>query len=310
MLGAGLGLTGLALAWQRAISAEIFAFGSTMSWLFETGLPLLAAVITGALVAGYGLKIVRHRPAFLADLRDPGLSPNLGTVPMCLMLLPAACGAGSQPGGSGLWLLGAALHLGLAAWMSKWLVRGQPRGLALTPAWFVPMAGMFVGPTAGLPLGYDAVSTALFAIGCVSWLVLLPIILRVLVRYPRIPVTMLPSLFVLAAPPALVSLGLAQFGVAPALQLGLAALACMTALAVGTYTCMRAGDAVRAGFSPRWWGMTFPLAAVASAALAQHAAHPDWPGTGMLGLLLLITATLAVVCVGAASLAWIIQRQP
>jgi len=281
-----------------------------MSWLFETGLPLLAAVITGALVAGYSLKIVRYRRAFLADLRDPGLSPSLGSVPMCLMLLPAAFGAASLPGGSGLWLLGAALHLGLAAWMSRWLVRGQPRALALTPAWFVPMAGMFVGPAAGLPLGYDAVSTALFAIGCVSWLVLLPIVLRVLVRYPRIPVTMHPSLFVLAAPPALVSLGLAQFGVAPAFQVGLTALACMTVLAVGTYTGMRAGDAARAGFNPRWWSMTFPLAAVASATLAQHAAHPDWPGVGMLGLTLLMAATLAVACVGAASLAWIIRRQP
>ncbi|WP_428481393.1 hypothetical protein [Pyruvatibacter mobilis] len=283
----------------------------------------LAVAVTALIWAGYGLKMLRHRVLFLADLRDAGTAPYLGTVPMTLMLLPLAApvaGAG-LPVWPAVWLAGAVLHPAVAVVMGHWLVRRMPRAVPLTPAWFVPIAGMFAAPAAGVPLGYPTLSAMLLAVGTGAWLLLLLPVARSLRRFSRherssgfwpgtLPVTLVPSLFVLAAPPALVTRGLWAFGVWAEVQAVLTVLACLTALAVLGYVLWRrqdiAADMRRFGFSPRWWAMSFPLAASASAAVTLHSMGGTvWTALGALAMMALASTAIAILCVATA--AWLIR---
>ena len=327
MLGAALGLTGLAAAWQLAMETGLGGPADSSGGLVVEALCWLAVAVTALIWAGYGLKMLRHRVLFLADLRDAGTAPYLGTVPMTLMLLPLA----APDAGAGLpvwpavwpavWLAGAVLHPVVAAVMGHWLVRRMPRAVPLTPAWFVPIAGMFAAPVAGVPLGYPTLSAMLLVMGTGAWLLLLLPVARSLRRFSRherssgfrpgaLPVTLVPSLFVLAAPPALVARGLWAFGVWVEMQAVLTVLACLTALAVLGYVLWRrqdiAADMRRFGFSPRWWAMSFPLAACVSAAVTLHSmGGTAWTALGALVMLALASTAIAVL--GVATAAWLIQ---
>lgn len=283
----------------------------------------LAMAVTTLIWAGYGLKMLRHRALFLADLRDPGTAPYLGTVPMTLMILPLAVPAAGADlmVWLALWLAGAGLHLALAAIMGRWIILRAPRAVALTPAWFVPIAGMFAAPAAGVPLGYPTFSAVLLALGTGAWLVLLLPVMQSLGRFSRrdgsrgfelaaLPVTLVPSLFVLAAPPALVARGLWALGLWAEVQAVLAFLACLTAMAVLCYVLWRCHDIAeemrRFGFSPRWWAMSFPLAACASAAVTLHSmGGTAWTALGALAMLALASTAIAILCVATA--AWLIR---
>ena len=62
--------------------------------------------------------------------------------------------------------------------------------------------GNVLVPVAGVPLGYPEISWFFFCIGLVFWLILLTIIFcRVLFHHP-IPDKLMPTLFILIAPPA------------------------------------------------------------------------------------------------------------
>ncbi|WP_461495702.1 SLAC1 family transporter [Pyruvatibacter sp.] len=315
--GATLGLTGLALAWQRAENLPIVPDVGVASVLL-----ILAGIISVLIFTGYGLKAMRAPALVGADLMHPARVTSLGAAPMTLMLLPAGVLPSMPEWAAALsvmWLVGAFAHVALASWLVITWLRRRPALQDVTPAWFVPLVGMVVAPSAGVDLGYAPLAAAIAFAGSIAWLVMLPIVLWRLARSPALPVDLVPGVFVLVAPPALVALALGALAelsngtahvaglVVAHVAAGLFYVSCAFLLPVALIILGRIRDIRALGFTYGWWSATFPLAALASAGLQTQAMLPTAihhaMATGALALVTLVTAT-----VGVLTLRLIIQR--
>ncbi|MEP0069696.1 hypothetical protein [Pyruvatibacter sp.] len=311
--GASLGLTGLALAWQRAENLPTVPDVGVASVLL-----ILAGIISVLIFTGYGLKATRAPALVGADLMHPARVTSLGAAPMTLMLLPAGALPYAPEWAAALsvmWLVGAFAHVALAGWLVITWLRRRPALQDVTPAWFVPLVGMVVAPSAGVDLGYAPLAAAIAIAGSIAWLVMLPIVLWRLARSPALPVDLVPGVFVLVAPPALVALALGALAepsngtahVAAHVAAGLFYVSCAFLLPVVLIILGRIRDIRALGFTYGWWSATFPLAALASAGLQTQAMLPTAihhaMATGALALVTLVTAT-----VGMLTLQLIIQR--
>jgi tellurite resistance protein len=118
-------------------------------------------------------------------------------------------------------------------------------------------------PLAGVPLGYVEASAAQFGVGLLFWPVVLVLLVARLVVQGPWPERMLPTTFIVVAPPAVVALGVLQFGGPPTLVWMLWGMTLVSLLWAGTL----ARRIAALPFGLPHWGMSFPLAAFAALTL-------------------------------------------
>jgi tellurite resistance protein len=283
-----MGLAGLALAWHR---------GSTMLGESATAvaavLALLAAVVFAVLAPAALWRLQRHPEAWMEDLRHPMRHPFVAAMPISLLLLATLALAlfGPGPLARAAWWAGSLIQLATTVWvLARWWRGNQAGGLqwaGMTPALFIPVVGNVLVPLAGVPLGHEDWAAAQFGIGLLFWPVVLVLIAVRVVVQGLWPERLRPSVFIVIAPPAVVGLGLLQFGAPALLAWGCWGLALFGLLWAATQA--RAISALP--FALPHWAMSFPLAALAALSLRLAT-----PGTafGLLALALLALATLVV----------------
>lgn len=283
-----MGLSGLALAWHRAVPLMGEAAGA-VAWAVAA----LDAAVALLLAGAFALRAQRHPEAWAEDRRHPVRHPFVAALPISLLLLATVAVAlwGPTAAARGAWWLGSLGQLGVTTWvMARWWRGAAAGGLqwpGVTPVLFIPVVGNVLAPLAGVPLGHEAWAAAQFGIGVLFWPVVLVLIgVRVAVQGPW-PERLRPSVFIVIAPPAVVGLGLLQFGAPPLL-----AWACWGAALFGL---LWAGTQLRAiaaqPFALPHWAMSFPLAALA--ALSLRLATPGTP-FALLALALLALASLVI----------------
>jgi len=295
-----MGLSGLALAWHRAVPLMGEAAGA-VAWAVAA----LDAAVALALAAAFLLRLRRHPEAWAEDRRHPVRHPFVAALPVSLMLLATVAVAlwGPTAPARVAWWLGSVAQLGVTVWvLSRWW-RGGPAadkaaGLqwpGITPVLFIPVVGNVLAPLAGVPLGFDAWAAAQFGVGLLFWPVVL-VLLGVRVAVQGLwPERLRPSVFIVIAPPAVVGLGLLQFGAPPLL-----AWACWGA---ALFALLWAGTQLQAiaalPFALPHWAMSFPLAAFAALSLRLAT-----PGTAfaLLALALLALASLVIALLLLATL--------
>jgi tellurite resistance protein len=86
--------------------------------------------------------------------------------------------------------------------LSNWMHHEKFQVQHSNPAWFIPIVGNILVPIAGVPLGFPEVSWFYFSVGLVMWVPLLAVLLNRFFFHPMIPGKLLPTLFILIAPPA------------------------------------------------------------------------------------------------------------
>ncbi len=297
-----MGLSGLALAWYRAASL----LGNSALWVAE-GLGVLAAGVMLVLLVTSVWRWLQHRPAWMEDLHHPVRHPFVAAMPIGLMLLATVWVQLRGPSAPvlGLWLLGSVLQVLVTVWvLSRW-VRGEGlKGLgwaALTPAMFIPVVGNVVAPLGGVALGMPQWSAAQAAIGLMFWPVLLGLLMVRIGMVGMWPPRLLPTTFITIAPPAVGGLALLNLGAPP--LLAWAAWGCAMFFAAWSATTLR--PALKQPFGLAFWGMSFPLAALAalSLRLAGRSSAAS-VSAGQLALELVALATLALASVVIGWLLW------
>ncbi|MFW5969115.1 MAG: SLAC1 anion channel family protein [Halofilum sp. (in: g-proteobacteria)] len=293
-----MGLSGLTLAWERV--TEQFLPG----WPVAPVLFTLALALFAVLTATYGAKIVRHPRAVRQELAHPVKLSYFPAFSVSLILL-ATAGLHYAPGAAhAAWLAGSGLHLLFTFHvMSSWIHHEHFEIQHINPAWFIPVVGNILVPIAGVALGYAEVAWFFFSIGVVFWGVLLAIIVYRMLFHTPLPGKLLPTLFILIAPPAAGFLAYQQLngGELDTLARVLYYIGLFLTLLLLT----QARRFLRLPFFLSWWAYSFPLAAITTATLvyAERVASPALLALGGL-LVVLVSAVILLLAVLSAVAVW------
>jgi len=295
-----MGLGGLTLAWARA--EALFALPVRVS-------PYLLGLSTGlflALGAAYALKVFRHRAAAAEEWNHPVKMSFVPTFSIALILLSIGWLPWSESYSKLLWTLGAALHLMLTLHiLTQWIHQPKFELLHLNPAWFIPVVGNVLAPIAGVHHAPLEVSLFFFSIGIVFWPVLLAIIFNRVIFHGSLPDRLLPTLFILIAPPAVGFLAyLSLTGEVDAFARVLYFIALFFTLLV----LVQWRWFLRIRFFLSRWAYSFPLAAVTLATLAMYRSTPN-PGFLILSGALLGITTAVIAGLFARTLVSVARKE-
>lgn len=286
-----MGWGGLALAWHRS-----------SDWLGETaeavaiGCASLAGTFFVAVMLASLLRWRRHPDALGEDLRHPVRHAFAAALPVALILLSTNAVAllGPQPWIVLPWLIGVLLQAMVLTWViARWL-SGRKQWPGVTPVLYIPVVGNVLVPLAGVPLEWPMLSWCFFGIGLFYWPVLTAMLLVRQVLQPM-PDRLLPSWFILIAPPAVGALSALTLG-APT-PVGVAGLG--IALLSAAVAASRAPSIARQPFAMPFWAMSFPCTALAALLLRLA---PQVPLLTMAGIAALAFASVLILWLTLATL--------
>ncbi len=257
-----MGLCGLTIAW----SAFQRAFGLRLN--VDGALALFVAGLFVVLLFFYVRKILRFRDAVIRELHHPVKMNFFPSISISLILLSIVSLHTLPVAAEPLWLIGSVMHIGFTLYiMSVWIHHDQFEIHHINPAWFIPVVGNVLVPVAGMQLGYTEVSWFFFSIGIVFWIVLMTIIFYRIMFHSPLPEKLMPTLFILIAPPAVGFLAYMKLtGDLDAFARILYYVGLfLTLLLVTQYRFF-----IRINFSLTWWAYSFPVAAITIATLVMY----------------------------------------
>lgn len=213
-----------------------------------------------------------------------------------LILLSIALYASAPAVSWWLWAVGSALHLAFTLYvLNVWIYQSRFEIHHISPAWFIPVVGNILVPVAGVTHGAQELSWFYFSIGLLFWLVLFTIIVYRMIFHHPLPDKLLPTLFILIAPPAVGFISYVK------LTGSIDSFAHMLYYSVVFLTLllfMQLPRFLRLPFFLSWWAYSFPLAAmtVATLIMYRHTGVGFFGGlaTLLLGVLMLIILGLIV----------------
>jgi len=288
LFAATMGVGGLGLAWRAAAAV----LGTPD--LVATVLLALADLLFLSLAALYLAKALLHPAQVAAEFNHPVRSNFFSAIAIGLMILATGLIPHAPALANGVWLLGALWQLGMATLIiGRWLTREQQITHS-NPSWFIPVVGNILAPIAGVPLGHGELSWFMFSVGLVFWLVLFPVLTNRILFHGMLPAKLVPTLFILLAPP---SVGfLSWLALTGGVLDPVGRILVGTALFLGAILASRIGVFLKAPFAVSWWAFTFPLAALATATLRYAQLAGGVLLTGLsIALLLLATGVIAYV---------------
>jgi tellurite resistance protein len=284
-----MGLSGLSLAWHRAVPLM-----GDLAGALGMLVGALAAVVFGVLVVATVLRGLRYPEAWAEDRRHPVRHTFIAALPISILLLATVGVAtvGPQPALAALWWAGSAAQLFVTWWvLARWWRPAAQGGLhwaGVTPALFIPIVGNVLVPLAGVPLGQADWSAAQFGLGLLFWPLVMVMLLARMASQGLWAERLLPTAFILIAPPAVVGLAVLQFGAPPLLAWMCWGMALFTLLWVASLV----PRIIQQPFGLPHWAISFPLAAFAALTLRLAT-----PGSllAVLGPALLALASLVVL---------------
>jgi tellurite resistance protein len=256
-----MGLTGLTLAWHKAEGILHLAIAPS-PWLL-----MLATGSFALLAALYTVKVIRYRAAANKEWAHPIKINFVPAVSISLILLSIAWLPVSAPSSKLLWMTGTALHLVLTLYvMSQWMHHSKFEITHLNPAWFIPVVGNILVPIAGVNHAPLEVSWFFFSIGLVFWPALLTIIMYRVIFHASLPERLMPTLFILIAPPAI---GFISYVKMTGNVDAFAHVLYHAALFFTLLLFAQIRQFANLKFFLSWWAYSFPLTAITIATLVM-----------------------------------------
>jgi tellurite resistance protein len=281
-----MGLSGLSLAWAK--TATVYKLPS----IIGESLIIITAILFALLLVIYVLKMLFNREALVTEWRNPIKINFIPTIPISFLLLATGFMEVSTTMSEILWLTGATLQLiTLLFVINSWLHQEKYEIHHMNPAWFIPAVGNVIVPLAGVALGYGDISWFFFSIGIIFWLLLFVIVFYRIVFHQPLPEKLLPTLFIILAPPAVGFIAYYRLtGSVDFFAMVLFNFALFLSLLLAT----QVPRLIKLPFFISWWAYTFPLAAmsIASQLMAEISSKQIYSA---FGLVMLAILTLLIV---------------
>ena len=298
--GAVMGLAGLGLAARAAAPLFPGVFRApayfTEPWIAAAVIALLGLTIC------YFKKLIGFPSAVKEDFTNPGLLGFCGAFPVGITLVAGGLGPYLPGFAAGLWWAGCALLVLFQVWALSRLLLGDIDPARFNAGWLIILVGGIVVPGPGIALGEAEAARVFFGISASVAPLLMALLLYRAAFVAPLAEGLRPTWFILLVPPSLIyANGLALYRDFEPLE-NLFYFDVALALALFVY----ARGLARWPFGPPWWAFTFPLDALAYAAVHFAQAHPGALARTVAGVALL-AATFAVSLVLLRSLAAILR---
>ncbi|MBN1602940.1 MAG: SLAC1 anion channel family protein [Chitinispirillaceae bacterium] len=290
-----LGFAGFTLAVQK--TEELFLKSSIGS----TSLLIITLGIFGVVSLCYLAKTIWFFDDVLDEIKSPVKINFFPLVAKILLVLSVVFLSRNMLVSKYFWIVGTLLQfVASLAIMSTWINHTHFKIEHLTPGWFIPIVGFVIVPIAGVSHGFVELSWFFFSIGLVFWLALFIIVFYRMVFHEPIVQKLLPTLFILFAPPAIAFIAwskltghLDPFG----------RILFYTSLFSFMLVLYRANIFLKIQFFLSWWAYSFPLAAITLASIQMY----HFAGTVFYRNLIFFNLSLLVVAVVLLSIITIVN---
>tara|TARA_B100000959_G_scaffold233693_2_gene251229 strand:+ start:2873 stop:3835 length:963 start_codon:yes stop_codon:yes gene_type:complete len=193
-----MGLGGFATALRKG--EEIFSLPSGGSRLVF----ILAGILFVLLSSLYLIKIVHHREAVMQELRHPVTLSFFSTLPITILLLSIGAYPEFPLLSKWFWGVGAAGQLGMTLYvLTTWIHQTHFQIEHSHPSWFIPVVGNIIVPVVGVEHAPLEISWFYFSFGLFFWIILQTIALNRIFFHQPMAEKLIPTLFIMVAPPAL-----------------------------------------------------------------------------------------------------------
>lgn len=257
-----MGLAGLTIAMQKA--EHLLDQQAVMSHL----LAVFSVVVFVIIAIFYVLKLLREREAVVSEFRHPIKLHFFPTISISLLLLSVVLLERLPTASLWLWSAGAVMHGVLTLKiMTMWMHHAHFEIIHMNPSWFIPAVGNIIVPIAGVVHAPIEVSWFFFSIGLVFWVILLVIFFNRVIFHHPLPDKLLPTLFILIAPPAVGFIAYYQLT-----QQFDAFAHVLYYFALFTFILLltQARLFSRISFFLSWWAYSFPIAALTIATFDMY----------------------------------------
>ncbi|OOZ42643.1 SLAC1 anion channel family protein [Solemya elarraichensis gill symbiont] len=257
-----MGLAGYTLVWMQCEELKLYPiFPSEYLAVLALGLFLV-------LLSIYVAKAVKHPDKVRAELHHPVMLSFFPTISISLILIGTMLALWFPKTAFYIWTTGAVLQLILTLYiLSKWIHHDHFEIHHISPAWFIPVVGNILVPLAGIQYAPIELNWFFFSIGLLFWIVLFTIIMYRMIFHHPMPEALLPTLFIIIAPPAV---GFAAYlNLSPELD-NFARILYYSALFLTMLLLSQGLRFLRLPFTLSWWAYSFPLAAITIATFAMY----------------------------------------
>ncbi len=255
-----MGVGGLSIAYQRY--ADIFNLP-----VIGVALLVTAYMLFIGISLAYVTKWLFYRSDVMAEFDHPVKGNFFAAISISLLVLGTATFDFQRSIALVLWGTGTMLQLAVVlAIASRWIMRDYEIAQS-NPAWFLPVAGNLLVPIIGVEFVPKDVCWFFFSIGLFLWLALFTIVFYRITFHPRIAEKLIPTLFIMIAPPALAFIAYMKlygaFDNFAHILLDVALFLVLLLLFMSPYF-------LKVRFSISWWAYTFPLCIATTAAVIAY----------------------------------------
>ena len=193
-----LGMAGFVVAYQKV--EQIFKVPIHLS-LYILTLTVILFVIISIL---YLIKIIRFKDEVKNEFNHPVKLSFFPTFSISLLLLSIAFLSVNMLISKYLWTAGTIIHfIFTIKIISIWIQHTKFEITHMNPAWFIPAVGNMLVPISGIAHFSSEISWFFYSTGLFFWIILLVIFFNRIIFHNPLPAKLLPTLFILIAPPAI-----------------------------------------------------------------------------------------------------------
>ncbi|MEA2047333.1 MAG: SLAC1 anion channel family protein [Campylobacterota bacterium] len=288
-----MGVSGLTIVFAKAYHLIDMPY-----WIYGT-LLLLDTVLFLVIFIAYTFKWLLYPEAVKKEFFHPIKSSFMATIAISFLLVSIAYYDYAPTVSILFWYIGTPLQLSFTLIIIRFWIHNDLKVVHSNPAWFIPIVGNVLVPVVGVEAAPIWVSLFFFALGLFFWVVLFTIMMYRIVFHHPLAKKLLPTLFILIAPPAVgfVSYFRISNGSIDMLSMFLYFIALFTLFLL--LFMVRMFDTKE--FFISWWAYTFPLAAMTIATLMMYMALGTTV-TYVGSIMLIVLTTLVIGFVGYRTL--------
>jgi tellurite resistance protein len=263
LFGMVMGIAGFTIAMHKGES--LLSWSHLTSQIF-TGITF---VLFSAFMLAYLAKLLRHPNEVRSEFNHVVRLSFFPAISISLILLSILALNFNHTLALWLWGIGTPLQLLFTLIiLSNWIHHEKFQIHHSNPAWFIPIVGNILVPITGAALGFIQVSWFFFSVGLIFWIVLLTILMNRYFFHAPTPSKLMPTLFILIAPPAVGFIS--WHALHPGGLDDMGHILYNFALFITLMLFFQAKRFVTIPFGLPFWAFTFPIAAITIATLIMY----------------------------------------